>query len=221
MNMNKTWTFFKNHYLAIIVIICGILGTWTAFTLLNNRIEFYKDPNFVPTCSVNVWLDCGPVMKSKWADLFGFPNTIIGLMAYPLAVLTGLMMILNPKNNRGLMLFCNALAGIGFITNLVLLYISAYLISALCPWCLLAGVATSNIFFSLLAYNVLEDNIKFKPDTQAFLKSRIRGLFTIIPVTAFYITVFFLVWLSFYLRTTLEIDTTNFFDPIFWLWGVK
>lgn len=215
--MNKIFQFGKKYYLAIIIIICGILGTFASFHLLNNRIELYKNPNFIPSCSVNVWLDCGPVMKSKWADLFGFPNTMIGLMAYPLAVLTGLYIIANEKNKRWLMLFCTSLAGLGTITNLILLYISSYLIGALCPWCLLAGVATSNIFFALLCYSILEDNLKFSQNTQKKLKHWINGLFTIIPVTIYYLILFGLVLFSFYLRQNLNIDTTTFIDPIFWL----
>ena len=215
--MKQYWNFIKKYYLPLIIIVCGFLGTFAAFHLLNNRIELYKNPDFVPSCSVNVWLDCGPVMKSKWANLFGFPNTMIGLMLYPLAIFTGLIIILNPKNNRYLMLSCNVLAGLGFIMNIILLYISSYLIGALCPWCLLSGVATSNIFFSLLAYNILEDNIRFKTETQNFLKNRINGLYTIIPVVIFYLLIFFLVWLAFYIRQNFEIDTTKFIDPIFWL----
>jgi|GEM_PF-240723 uncharacterized membrane protein len=215
--MSKVFKFIIKNYLAIIIIICGFLGTFAAFHLLNNRIELYKNPNFIPSCSVNVWLDCGPVMKSKWANLFGFSNTMIGLMAYPLAVLTGLFIIANEKNKRWVMLFCTSLAGLGTITNLILLYISSYLIGALCPWCLLAGVATSNIFFALICYNILEDHIKFKDITQKKLKHWISGLFTIIPVSLYYLLLFALVFFSFYLRQDLNIDTTTFVDPIFWL----
>lgn len=87
-------------------------------------------------------------MKSKWASLFGFPNTIIGLTAYPMAVFTGLIMIMNQVNSEKFLRACNILAGVGIVMNLVLLYISDYLIGALYPWCLLAG----NLFVLLLRH---------------------------------------------------------------------
>jgi uncharacterized membrane protein len=208
----------NKHYLAWIVIICGILGTYAAFTLLLNRIEYFKNPNFIPPCSMNVWLDCGIVMKSKWASMFGFPNTIIGLMTYPTAILTGLMMLANPKNNRFLMLGCTALSALGIITNLTLLYISAYLIGSLCPWCILAGVATSNIFLALLTYCIQEDFISFKPNIQNRLKAYVKGLWTIPVVIIYYLLMALLVWLSFLLREN-GVVTQQFFDPMFWLWG--
>jgi uncharacterized membrane protein len=208
----------KNNYHAYIVIICGLLGVFAAFTLLLNRIEYFKNPNFVPPCSVNIWLDCGVVMKSKWASLYNFPNTMIGLVSYPLAVMTGLMMLMNKENNRYLMLINNFIAFLGMITNIVLLYISSYLIASLCPWCLLAGVATSNIFFSILFYNIKHDNIILKNQDKA--KARIRGGWDLIPVLVYYVIMFLFVWLAFFLRE-IQVDTTQFLDPIFWLWGQK
>lgn len=209
---------FLKNYLAYIVIISGFLGTFTAFTLLTNRIEYYKNPDFIPPCSVNVWLDCGIVMKSKWASLFGFPNTIIGLITYPMAVLTGLFILLNPKNNKYLMLFCTGLSGLGLVVNLVLLYISSYLIASLCPWCLLAGVATSNIFFALTVYCINQDHLSFSPQTQLKLKKLIKGFWTIPAVVAYYLIIVLFVWFSFLLRDQ-GVDTREFFDPIFWKWN--
>jgi uncharacterized membrane protein len=206
----------KNNYLAYIVIISGLVGVYCAFTLLLNRIEFYKNPDFVPPCSINPWLDCGSVMKSKWASLYGFPNTIIGMATYPLAVMTGFIMLLNKTNNRILMLVCNAIAGVGLITNFVLLYISAYLILALCPWCILAGVATSNVFFAITVYNIKNNHLIFKD--QQKLQAKINGNWDVIPVVLYYLFMFGFVALSFVLRN-MEIDTSKFFDPIFWLWG--
>jgi uncharacterized membrane protein len=208
----------RKNYLAYIVIVSGLLGFYAAFTLLLNRIEYFKNPNFVPPCSINPWLDCGIVMKSKWASLYGFPNTIIGVATYPLAIMTGFMMLLNKENNRAFMIVNNIIAGFGLITNFVLLYISAYLIASLCPWCILAGIATSNIFFGILVYNINHNNIIFK--NQAYLQAKIRGFWDIIPVIIYYIFMFAFVAFAFTLRG-MEIDTTKFFDPIFWLWSQK
>jgi uncharacterized membrane protein len=206
----------KRNYFAYLVMIGGVIGFYAAFTLLLNRIEYYKNPNFIPPCSINPWLDCGVVMKSKWATLYGFPNTIIGIATYPLSIFTGLIMILNKDNNKLLMNLCLLLAGLGMITNIVLLYISSYLIASLCPWCILAGIATSNIFFSLLFYNIKNDHLVFGNHEKN--KALINGNWDIVPVVVYYFLIFLFVYISFVMRDY-SINTTKFFDPIFWLWS--
>lgn len=200
----------KTNYLAYILVISSLFGYYAAFTLLLNRIEYYKNPNFIPPCSINPWLDCGTVMKSKWAYLFGFPNTIIGLSTYPMAFLTGLTLFFE-RNNKYFILFCLLISGIGVITNIALLYISAFLISALCPWCILAGVATSNIFFAVLKYSTERGYITNK--TIASITKQNNHIFTII---IYYLLMFFLVFSSVQLRE-LGVETYKFKDPIFWL----
>ena len=158
-------------------------------------------------------------MKSKWAALFGFPNAIIGLISYPTAIFTGLIMLLNQKNHRGLMLACNFLAGLGVITNCVLLYISAYLINSLCPWCIVAGIATSNIFFGLTHYNILNNHLNLG-SIQAKTQNKILRNWDFLWVSGYYLLTVFLVWFAFFLRQN-EVITSQFFDPIFWLWSIK
>ncbi len=213
--MKKTLHHIRQNYLAYIIIICGFLGLYAAFWLLLGRIEYYKNPNYVPPCSLNVWLDCGVVMKSKWASLFGFPNTIIGLATYPLAALTGFVMITHKNVSKTFMNFCLFLSGIGLIMNIFLLYISAYIIAALCPWCILSGVATSNIFFAILTYNITKGYISlpFGLNNIKILTSKVFGLLFMV---CYYMAIFALVWLSFTLRLY-DINTQQFFDPIFWL----
>jgi len=132
-----------------------------------------------------------------------------------MAALTGFFILSNSKNNRTLMLACMTLAGFGLGMNLVLLYISAYLISTLCPWCLLSGVATSTIFYALLNYNILENHLRFKPETQQYLIRKIKGGWGIVPYVLFYVVVIGFVALGFYLpRWGISIQ---FPDPAFWL----
>jgi uncharacterized membrane protein len=209
---------FQKYYLAYIIIISGAFGLFAAFTLLSNRIELYKNPGFVPPCNINPYLDCGKVMTSKWASLFGFPNTIVGLIEYPLAIFTGLIILVNKTNNKWLLWTCNALAGVGLFMNLVLLYISAYLIGSLCPWCLLSGAATSNIFFALLAHNLKQEIslTGWKSKLSWLLNSRWSWLTMLI----YYASVLGLVYLMYYLKTWVFYEGQGF-DPIFWKWGEK
>ena len=48
--------------LALILIIGGLLGFVSAFTLTIERIEMLLDSNYMPTCSIDSVLQCGTVM---------------------------------------------------------------------------------------------------------------------------------------------------------------
>jgi uncharacterized membrane protein len=204
--------FIKKNYLALTVVVFGIIGVWAAFTLTINKLEYYKNPNFIPSCSINPWLDCGAVMKSKWSSLFGFPNMLIGLITYPLAIFSGLTMILNQKNHSLLVKIWLLISGLGVIMNLALLYASAYLIRSLCPWCLLAGVATSNIFLAILEYAVNNSHISLGKKINSLVRANWMPVF----VFLYYSAIFSFVWLAFYLQS-LGVSTDKFWDFAFWI----
>ncbi len=144
----------SNKLLGSLIVIFGICGFVASFVLIQNKLSYLANPDFVPSCSINPLLDCGIVMKSKWASLFGFPNMIIGLAEYPMAILTGLFVTYNKTNNKYLMRFTLALSGIGLFINILLMYTSAILIQALCIWCIVSICSTAGVFFSLLDYNM-------------------------------------------------------------------
>lgn len=212
--LNKIFNHLRKNHLAYLVIIFGLLGTMAAFYLLYDRIQIYEDPNYKLSCSINPWLDCGRVMLSKWASFFGFPNSMIGLISYPTAFFVGLFMLLNKNNNRYLMLFCMSLAGIGVFANVLLLYISSYLIMSLCPWCLLAGVCTTNIFYAILNYNILQNNFNFNPQKHQKLSKLIKNGYNVLPIIGFYLILATFVYVGFSLRKWgIYID---FWDPAPW-----
>jgi uncharacterized membrane protein len=194
---NSFLSFVKKHYLGLIVIFFGICGTVAAFTLLLNRIQYYIDPNFVPSCNINPLLDCGVVMRSKWASLFGFPNTIIGLITYPLAIFTGIIMIANKENNKYVMRGTLVLSGLGVILNILLLYTSAFLIGALCPWCLLAGAATSNVFFGILTHSIQKGYLTDNEKRQKQLDKLVTNGLNIKLIVIYYILIALFVYLGF------------------------
>ena len=48
-------------------VVGGVLGFVAAFALILDRIELLKDPDFVPSCSINPLLSCGTIMKTGQA----------------------------------------------------------------------------------------------------------------------------------------------------------
>lgn len=149
----------SNAWIFTTMLIGAVLSLIAAFVLSVEAIHLAKDPGAVLSCSVNEIINCASVMKHPSADLFGFPNSFIGLIAEPVVItvaIAGLAGIRFPKPFM-------AAAMVGYTAGLVfayyLFFVSAFVIGALCPWCLLVTVSTTLVFMSLLHFNIREDNL--------------------------------------------------------------
>lgn len=93
-------------------------------------------------------------MKSDQAAVFGFPNPMLGLVAYGMVVCVGMSLLARARFPRWYWLTLNAgmLFGVGFCTWLM--YQSLYNINSLCLWCCLAWVATIVMFWYVTSHNV-------------------------------------------------------------------
>ncbi|MCE0536128.1 vitamin K epoxide reductase family protein [Kineosporia rhizophila] len=122
--------------LAWLLLISGAVGTVAAFVLLLERIELLKDDSYVPSCSINPVLNCGSIMRTDQAALFGFPNPIIGVALFPMVMATGAAVLAGARLARWYWLGLQAgvLAGLVFVGWLI--FQSLYRIGALCPYCM-------------------------------------------------------------------------------------
>ena len=73
------------------VLIAGVVGLAAALTLTVEKIEILINPDYVPSCSINPVLSCGSVMVTPQASAFGFPNPLIGIVAFTVVVVTGVL----------------------------------------------------------------------------------------------------------------------------------
>ena len=76
---------------AVWVLIAGVLGLAAAVTLTVEKVELLIDPSYVPSCSLNPVLSCGSVMTTPQASAFGFPNSLMGIVAFTVVLVTGVL----------------------------------------------------------------------------------------------------------------------------------
>lgn len=139
------------------MLVFGILGLLAAFTLSVEKIHLLQNPNAILSCTFNLVLDCSTVMKTWQASLFGFPNSFIGLMAYPIVItvaVVGLAGAVLPRWFWRIAIICY---GLGAIFAYWLFFTSVYVIQVLCPWCLLVTLATTMVFASIKHYTLREN----------------------------------------------------------------
>ena len=127
---------------AVWVLIAGVVGLVAAATLTIEKIELLIDPSYTPSCSLNPVLSCGSVMVTPQAALFGFPNPLIGIAAFTVVTVTGVLAVANVQLPRWYWsgLAVGTLLGTVFVHWLI--FQSLYRIGALCPYCMVVWAVT-------------------------------------------------------------------------------
>lgn len=123
-----------------VLLILGVLGFVAASTLAIEKIHLLQNPDYVPSCSLNPVISCGSVMESWQAGLLGFPNPLIGIAAFAVVIVTGVLAVAGIALPRWywLGMTLGSLAGFVFVNFLA--YSALYKIHALCPYCLVVWV---------------------------------------------------------------------------------
>ncbi|MET9829180.1 vitamin K epoxide reductase family protein [Streptomyces sp. NPDC006385] len=139
---------------AVLLVLSGAAGLLASWVITLDKFKLLEDPDFTPGCSLNPVLSCGSVMESDQASAFGFPNPMLGLVAYGIVVCVGVSLLAGAAFPRWYWLAFEAgcVFGIGFVSWLQ--FESLYRINALCLWCCLAWLATIVLFWYLTSFLV-------------------------------------------------------------------
>lgn len=141
------------------ILACGVLGLLAALALSIERIEQLVNPNSQLFCDVNAIFNCSTVMQTWQAKVFGFPNSFIGLMTYPVVITLAVAGLAGVKFPRWFMVTAQICFGLGLIFAYWLFFQSMYVIQVLCPLCLVVTTVTTIAFDALLRYNLRENNL--------------------------------------------------------------
>ncbi len=153
---------------AVWVLIAGVLGLAASATLTIEKISMLKDPSYRPSCSINPVLSCGSVMITPQASAFGFPNPLIGIAAFSVVVVTGVLAVTKVELPRWFWVGLLSGAALGVVFVHWLIFQSLYQIGALCPYCMVVWSVTIPLFVVVLS-------IVFQPQSGGAL---VRGVYT-------------------------------------------
>jgi len=118
------------------------------------KVRVLSDSAYVPACDLNPVLSCGSVIITPQAEVFGFPNPVLGLTGFTVVITLGVLLAGRVAMPRWVWLGLNAgaLLGFGFVQWLV--WQSLYSIGALCPWCMVVWTVTAAIFVYVTTANI-------------------------------------------------------------------
>jgi len=142
------------------VLIAGVIGFVASLTLTIEKIEILRNPSYVPSCNINPIVSCGSVMVTPQASLFGFPNPLLGIAAFTVVIVSGVLAVAKVPLPQWYWvgLTIGTLLGTVFVHWLIIQ--SLYRIGALCPYCMVVWAVTIPLLVvaaSIVFRPVLED----------------------------------------------------------------
>ncbi len=132
----------------------GLVGLIGSAALVVERLLLALDPERVPSCSLNPIVTCTNAMLSEQGSLFGIPNAILGVAAFPVIMATGAALLAGARLRAWYWTgaWVGALVGVVFVHFLVAT--SLWDIEALCPYCMVVWVATIPLFAVVSNYGI-------------------------------------------------------------------
>lgn len=142
--------------LAVFLVVAGGLGLLAAFELTMEKILTLSNPDYVPACNVGVLVGCSVNLGSDQGSVFGFPNPLIGLMAWPVVITTGVALLAGARLARWYWIGLNVgvTGALAFVIWLIAQ--SIYVLDVLCPWCMLTWAVTIPVFWVVTLRNLRE-----------------------------------------------------------------
>ncbi|PZG16556.1 Vitamin K epoxide reductase [Micromonospora craterilacus] len=151
---NAPETGFLARVTAWVLAVGGGIGLLAAGTLTVEKVNLLSDADYVPTCSINPILSCGSVMTTPQAAAFGIPNPLLGIAGFAVVTTLGVVLLAGVRLPRWFWLGLQAGATFGVVFVHWLIYQSLYVISALCPYCMVVWVVTIAIFLYTTLHNL-------------------------------------------------------------------
>lgn len=140
------------------LLIAGVIGLAASMTLTVEKIDILLDPSYVPSCNINPILSCGSVMTTSQASLLGFPNPLLGLVAFTVVIVTGLLALAKVTLPQWYWVGLTAGLAVGAVFVHWLIFQSLYRIGALCPYCMVVWAVTISLLVVVasIAYRPVE-----------------------------------------------------------------
>ncbi|MGV1004655.1 MAG: vitamin K epoxide reductase family protein [Candidatus Nanopelagicales bacterium] len=154
------------------MLISSLIGLTASLVLSIDAVRLAADPYTELSCNISSTINCAKVGLTWQANLLGFPNAFLGLIAEPVVITVAVAALGGVRFPRWFMLCAQCVYSIGLVFAYWLFYQAYFHIHALCPWCLLITITTTLVFFSMTRVNILEGNLG--PKLQARLAKPLR-----------------------------------------------
>lgn len=140
------------------MLVSSLLSLLASFVLSVDAIILADNPDANLSCNISSQISCGAVAASEQANLFGWPNAFLGLIAEPVVITIAILGLAGTRFPRWFLLAAQFVYTLGLIFALWLFYQSYFNINAMCPWCLLVTATTILVWTSMTRINIEAGN---------------------------------------------------------------
>lgn len=152
----------------VLTVILGAIGLLAAFALTLEKIHLLQVPGSVPSCDFSLLVQCGANLNSPQGSIFGFPNPLIGLMAWPVVITSGVALIGGVRFPRWFWLGYNAGVVLALAFVVWLISTSIFDLATLCPWCMVTWSVVIPLFWMVTLENLRSARIPAGPAVRRF-----------------------------------------------------
>jgi uncharacterized membrane protein len=139
--------------LAIVLIVTGAIGWYSAFALTLDKFAVLANPDADLDCNFNILVQCAVNLESWQGSLFGFPNPLLGLGGFVAPIAVGMALLAGATFARWFWIAFNVGVAGALALCIWLMYQSIFVLGTLCPWCMLVWAVTIPLFWTLTLYN--------------------------------------------------------------------
>jgi uncharacterized membrane protein len=139
--------------LAIVLIVTGVIGWYSAFALTLDKFAILANPQTTLDCNFSVIVQCGKNLESWQGAILGFPNPILGLGGFVAPIAVGVALLAGASFARWFWFALNVGVGLAFLFCLWLMMTSIFALGTLCPWCMVVWSVTILMFWTLTFQN--------------------------------------------------------------------
>ena len=132
--------------IAWILLVTGAVGWIGSAILVLERLRVYADANYITSCDISPWVSCGTVFKTWQASIFGFPNPLIGIVAFAVVITTAVAMLAGASFKRWYWLGLQAGVTLGMVFVVWLWSQALFDIYVLCIYCIVVWAAMIPLF---------------------------------------------------------------------------
>ena len=174
----------------IFLLVTATIGWLAAFILTIEKVNLLKNPGEALACDISAFVSCGGVVNQEQAEVFGFPNPLMGIAGFAVVATIGVLLASGGTIPRWFWagLQAGVLFGVGFVTWLQSQ--SIYVIEVLCPYCMVVWLVMIPMFV-VTTGQVLR---QYRPDSGL---TRFVNDWRVLITALWLITIAALIWFQF------------------------
>lgn len=140
--------------LAVFLVFTGAVGLVASFALSLEKLHALASPGAAAGCDFSLVVQCGKNLASPQGSILGFPNPLIGLVAFAILTTVGAAILAGAAFARWFWIALNLGMLLAFAFAIFLIVTSIYFLGTLCPWCMVVWSVTIPAFYAVTLYNV-------------------------------------------------------------------